>query len=494
MGDVADKDAAEATTPIDEWKCLRCGDIVNIERGRQPLICSNPNCMKHGPFKALTGPWIYFEGRRFISKLLADELMANHYFIAHEDSGEIHVYEGGVYRPRGETVIESEAQRKLGSLVKTHYVTEVVEFVRRETNAPQKQFEQPKHLLNLRNGILNLDTIELKDHTPDIVFLNQLPVEYDPNARCPKIEQFLSEILRPDDVEIAKEIVGYCLYADYPIQKAVALLGDGSNGKSTFLGLITAFLGKENCSSVALQDLEINRFASADLYGKLSNIYADLPTRALKTTGRFKMLTGGDLIRGEHKFRNPFTFKNHAKLLFSANMLPATADESSAFFRRWILIDFPNKFEGDRADPKILEKLTTREELSGLLNLAIRGLKRLLERGEFPHSKTTEKIREDYIRKSDPIGAFVMDCLEIDATSFEVKDMVYRAFVDYCAEHRLPAVDKGVFGKKLPSHIQVSDDRPLVEGRRRHAWKGIRFKEGHAPPAVEQVRLDDLTG
>ena len=179
-----------------------------------------------------------------------------------------------------------------------------------------------------------------------MIFLKKIPIKYNPNADCPKIKEFINQIMREEDVVVLQELAGYCLWKDYPIQKAFALVGEGSNGKSTFLRLLTKLLGKENVSSISLQDLVNNRFAVANLYGKLANIFADLPPEILKDTAKFKMLTGGDIITAEKKFKNPFKFYNYAKLIFSCNRLPVTYDDTTAFFRRWVIINFPNTFDG----------------------------------------------------------------------------------------------------------------------------------------------------
>jgi putative DNA primase/helicase len=311
------------------------------------------------------------------------------------------------------------------------------------------------------------------------MFFNLLPVEYNPNAKCPNIEKFLTEITgSKEDVEICLETIGFCLYREYFIAKALMLVGEGSNGKSTFLNLVKTFLGKENVAGRSLQDLEENRFAKADLHHKLANIYADLPDRALWRTGTFKMLTGRDLIAAERKFQQSFIFENYAKLLFSANKVPEAYDDTDAFFRRWIIVVFPNQFTNDKADPHILKKLTTPEELSGLLNLVIPALKKLLQKGQFSYSKTTEEIREDYIRKSSPIGAFVMDCLAVDSDAFIPKQELFNVFAEYCRVRKIPCVTKDTFFKNLPQHVAVIDHRPKLEGGRVVTFKGVRYSEG----------------
>lgn len=321
--------------------------------------------------------------------------------------------------------------------------------------------------------------MELMSHSSEYMFFNKLPASYDPNADCPEIKKFHREITNSEeDITVLEEAVAYCLYRAYFIAKALMLVGGGSNGKSTWLSLVRTFLGSQNVSGRGLFELEENRFAKADFFGKYANIYADLPDRALQRTGMFKMLTGGDQITAEKKFQHSFNFVNYAKLLFSANKVPEALDDSDAFFRRWIIITFPNVFEGEKCDPYKLEKLTTGQELSGLLNLALTALKKLLKTGRFSHMKTTDAIREDYIRRSSPIASFVMDCLEVDSDAFIEKKELFNVFAAYCRERGIPCVTQTTFFKNLPQHMAITDVRPPIEGKRIRAFKGIRYSDG----------------
>jgi putative DNA primase/helicase len=141
----------------------------------------------------------------------------------------------------------------------------------------------------------------------------------------------------------------------------------------------------------------------------------------------------------EEKFKNIFSFKNHAKLIFSCNTVPESADHTNAFFRRWIIITCPNTFTGDKCDPVILDKVATPAELSGLLNWALKGLAMLLERGDFSNSATFEELREQYVKASNPAQAFIETCLEPDenAEAIILKDDLYNAYVDYCTANKL---------------------------------------------------------
>jgi putative DNA primase/helicase len=201
-----------------------------------------------------------------------------------------------------------------------------------------------------------------------------------------------------------------------------------------------------------------------------------LTDRALSGTGYFKMLTGGDTISAEYKFRDRFEFKNYAKLLFSCNKVPESPDDTTAFFRRWIIINFPNQFlEGDpKTDPDLLAKLTTEEELSGTFNWAIEGLERLLQNRRFSTGKSVEETREQYIRSSDPIKAFAMDRIEEKAGNIVSKDDVYRAFLEYCQKMHLPSAPKNRFSMALPQHVPMIQSEYRVVNKHRVAyWRDV---------------------
>ena len=120
--------------------------------------------------------------------------------------------------------------------------------------------------------------------------------------------------------------------------------GGGSNGKGVLIQMIEALIDPSNCSHRSLQDLDNNRFAAADLYGKHVNTFADLKSLRLSNTGNFKMLVSDDSLTEEHKFEHPFTFRNYAILIFSANEIPGSDDKTDAFYRRWIIFHFDKKF------------------------------------------------------------------------------------------------------------------------------------------------------
>jgi len=279
-------------------------------------------------------------------------------------------------------------------------------------------------------------------------------------------------------MKLLQEMWGYCVTKDYKYHKAFMLYGSGKNGKSTLIELLKGFLGERNYSSVSLHDLCYKRFAKAKLYGKLANLHADIPSKKLIETGNFKMLTGEDTLWADVKHKEGFDFRNHAKLIFSANELPRTRDTTLAFFRRWIIIEFPNIFTGEDEDPTLPDSIMTEEEMSGLLNWALEGLKRLREQGGFSKTETIEDVKSEWILRTDPLRAFVDRFVEVKKGAMIKKKDFESALGEFCEEHDLEPPTSSVIGRTLPTLIpQVKRERPKIEGKQVRVWRNIKFKD-----------------
>lgn len=382
------------------------------------------------------------------------------------------MWKDGVYVLGAEAAIKEGVRKLLGHLATSHTMNEVLNYVRTTTYCSEKDFDAAPYLLSVRNGVLDLRTKELKPHSPEILTLVQLPVNYDKDADCPNIKRFLGEIVSPSDAPLLDEIAGYCLYRDYPVHKAFCLVGGGRNGKSTYLNLLKALLGSPNVSTRTLQQLTDNRFAVGDLMGKLANIAPDLPTSAVRHTGIFKAACGQDALTGERKFGHAFSFDNYAKLLFSANRLPKVDDDTYAFWSRWLFISFPRNFEEDGTmDSHLLARLTTEDEMSGFLNLALAAMDRVLKNG-FSRSESVEAVREFFIMNSDSIKAFAEKELVYDVTAVVTKHEMYQAYVKFCERLKLAPATINAFGRDLRrSASNITDGETKIDGRSTKVWR-----------------------
>lgn len=213
----------------------------------------------------------------------------------------------------------------------------------------------------------------------------------------------------------------------------------------------------------------------ARLFGKKLNTSGDLPATPIADPGIFKNLTGEDTVEAENKFEHPFGFKNTAKLWFSANRLPKTRFPDDAFDARWIIVPFVNSVYG-KEDPNLMAKLTTPEELSGIVNFALGGLKRLRENSwKFSYEDDAAAI---YRRNSDPVIAFLVDMCEI-SEGYVVKSELVKAYNKYAMQMGLPVVaSKKAFGMTMMDQtvIPVETSNPSVNGKQVEAWVGIKLK------------------
>ncbi|MGD0954098.1 MAG: phage/plasmid primase, P4 family [Methanotrichaceae archaeon] len=409
---------------------------------------------------------------------LVPKWIDEYHFKTMADDETIYRHLDGVYVNDGANFIKQLVELELGDKCNNHLKNEAVGKVQRQTYVKRDDFNRTG-VLNLKNGLLNLETGEFRDHTPDLLSTIQLPVEYDPNAVCPAIDKFRGEVLDPNDKDLVEEILGWLLWPAYSVHKAVMMVGSGRNGKGTLLRLMVAMLGKANVSDVSLQQLCDNRFMPARLYGKTANLGGDLPAIDISDTAAFKGLTGGDRMTVENKFGQPFEFDNRAKLVFSTNRIPKTPDDSYAFYSRWILIVFSHVFDVQKGtgDEGLDKKLQMPEELSGMLNAALRGLKRLQSNDwKFSYSKTVEDVELLYKRLSEPVLAFLLDeCMAEFDESVE-KTVFYNAFKRYSDKHGLKPMSQSKFWRALKdqSEIPVSDYRP--DGNQPRCVRGVRLK------------------
>ena len=227
----------------------------------------------------------------------------------------------------------------------------------RQTYHKREELDSDINIINLKNGLYNIQTGEFKEHSPKYFSITQKPIVYNPVAIPKLYGKYLQQVLYPTEIRTAIELMAYTLHKDNPFEIITKLFGYGANGKSVFTGLLTALHGTKNVSNVPLSSMLKNRFALSDLENKYINIDTELSSATIHDTAVLKKLTGKQPIRIERKNQRAYDTTLYAKLFFSANKIPETEDVSDAYFRREIIISFPNRFEDGRgADPNLLKK------------------------------------------------------------------------------------------------------------------------------------------
>ena len=332
-------------------------------------------------------------------------------------------------------------------------------------------------ILNLRNGLYHVLDDTFRAHTPDYFSTVQLKVSYAPDAQCPQFLKYLESMLGAEEISLVQEIFGYLLIPVNKAQKSFVFVGAPNAGKSTLLNTVQEILlGSENVSNIPWQNLG-DRFNKAELFGKLANIFADLPSKSIDDNGMFKALTGEDFITAERKNKDPFSFRPYARFLFSCNEIPRNyGDRSEGFYRRLIIIRFEKSVPKSRRDPNLSEKLAA--ERDGILMWALSGLKRLITADyDFSETERTRAELERYRVESNSVLSFAKMYCERREDGCVVRDDLFLRYKEYCGNAGMKPVSQTNFNKELEAGYPE-----IVRGRdrlsKRRVWKGMAYVEG----------------
>ncbi|MDM0451022.1 phage/plasmid primase, P4 family [Clostridium perfringens] len=383
------------------------------------------------------------------------------------------IYENGVYNISG----EKEAGRIIMDYMLPNYcIMASIRDCREQwdilVSKDFDDFNRNPYLVNVRNGLLDISDMSFKEHTPSYLSTVQLNVEYNPQVDCPQFKKFLNEVLDCKLIPLVQEIVGYLLTTNTASQKAFVFWGPARTGKSTLLWVVEyLLLGKKNVSNIPWQEIG-DKFKTAELLGKLANVFSDLPSKSIDDTGIFKVVTGEDYLMAEKKNKNPFKFKPFARLVFSCNELPRNyVDRTEGFYRRLIIVPFNRQIEKNKIDKALKYKFQREKE--GILNWALEGLKRLYENNfEFSENELTDGVKKEYKRENNNVISFVEECCELDGLFSCSRIELYEAYKEFCVEAGLKALSQIKFNKELEGNFNITRSR----NRKLRSWNGVRIK------------------
>lgn len=363
--------------------------------------------------------------------------------------GRFYRYDLGAYRPWYEQEIDQQTIAMFGPEVQPSHLNAVramlesVCFIRPEN-------VNPSGLLNLKNGVLNLASGQFLQHSPQILTTVQSEAAFDKDAECPLWVETVAQILPdPEMRHLLAQIFGYCLTPDNSQQKGFILTGEGANGKSAITDVLEALAGRENCSALHLSDFK-ERFRLAELQNKLINFTTEVEAKGLVNDARLKGVITGDPITAERKQQDPFVFRPFVKLVISCNSLPATADKTHGYFRRWIILPFTRTFSEKRGNlDRSRAQRIIRTELPGVLNWAIGGYKSLMDAGALTEPTASKEALEQYRRDTDSTLMFVDECLQrMSGTTTPYKE-IYAAYTAWIKDTGLEPLGVIKFRKSL---------------------------------------------
>lgn len=372
----------------------------------------------------------------------------NRVISVHED---IYKYNGKYY----ERCIDAEVERNLHELYDKSLISsdrkEIINFIKLKTYTRPNDINTKWNEIVLKNGILNLSDLTLRDHTP--TELNTIYIDVDWKKEptySPIIDSFFNQISGGDDhkKQLLYEIIGYCLLQKPIFSKMFILYGGGGTGKSTFLNLIQRLIYDEYITTLTLHDLEKD-FMPAELFGKLVNLGDDIDAKILKDTGMLKSLISGENVTARKMYQSPFQFRNFSKLIFTCNRLPIINDRTSGIYRRICLIEVDNKIK--TFDPFFIMKIE-QSDLEYLLNKSVNALRVALKNNALSETDEMYKKLQTFMTEQSTVLQFLSDySLGEDNLHLAPIQDIYDLYANYCDKNRYKPLNRLNFCTELCS-------------------------------------------
>jgi putative DNA primase/helicase len=304
---------------------------------------------------------------------------------------------------------------------------------------------EPLPVINCQNGEIWIDgktgKIDFKKHNPDHYLIHCIDANYDTDAECPIFDQSLKEIFSTEEdakdlIRHLWEMIGYLIQPRKNLASWWLFFGTGANGKTLILKVLSALLGNSVLEQ-SLTELSLDRsnHAFANLPGKLVVIDEDVSSRTILPDSFLKKISENKTLTANPKFQKAFQFKAVATVILAANEYPVTRDLSDGMRRRANVIPFSKRFSVSERDIHLDKKIID-NELSGVLNKALRGLQQLRKRSSFKIPVACKKAKRSWLGASNPIVLFVNECCErkraLNAKVL-IKDL-FDAYQDWCLE------------------------------------------------------------
>lgn len=432
----------------------------------------------------------------------AADAIINTYNVVATPDEKIWIYENGYYKDNGKVIIDKILDRVAGKLYTINVSKETQKKVFLRSMEEYDIFDQNPYLLCVRNGVIDLLTGDFLEHSPGYYLTSAAPVEYDPSKRPTEFIKFLEGACTNDDdrLTLIDWIVACACLTEF--EYILFLTGHGSNGKHVYEALLQAFFGSDATEAISLEELMNSRFAMG--YLRRARICISSETNPDKTkTELIKKISGNDWISSDVKNKDRVRFKAYTQLIFDSNSMPIFEDTSYGFARRFTRVVMPYKFVDHpdaedplqkKADRHLLEKLTTDQELSGILNLIIIRAKEIaLDRRIHRKDDSFERYEEQSYSVSDFMEKFIQfDPMMRDLPSWqESSDYLFKKFEEYATLTIGAKASRKKFSRVLGKENGESSrtvrpdnfDNLPVRG-----FRGLRFDEIEFNRFIEEKR------
>lgn len=416
----------------------------------------------------------YEKGYGFKHQSAAIWLIRNKHFI--KINGTPHVYFNGIYTP---LKLESVITDSIANLTAKD-LKEIIDFMYKTDNdIPTLTLENENlyEFIGFKNGMWSNVTGELLPYDPSRVCFFKIDIDYNPNAEAvPVVDKFLNDIADNDKQlrALLEEVGGFILNPRNKHGKAFFFVGEGENGKSTFLSVLEAVFNPKNCSYVSFTQLS-EHFMTADLIGKLINISGELGKKYIEETDTFKKLVTGDVVAVRQIYKSSVPFSNTAKFIFAGNNMPRANDTSAGFLRRLVFIPFLANFKNrEDKDLDIIFKLKTEAAKEYFLKIFVEAYFRLQKNG-FTECEKVKEMERDFTISNNPTLEFINQMKE---SGIEIESMTCETFYfDYgqwCLKNGYKSLSRHSFTSELKRQGYVSKvkyDKNTQKGARHYVFE-----------------------
>jgi len=405
----------------------------------------------------------------FNCNIIADEILSQHKLIF--SAGDFYEYLGGYYKRIDISELRRYVKSALGGKYSSYRANEVIDSIRTEIYVRPDELNNT-NLINLKNGLFDIETETLSPHVPEVFSTIQLSVNYNKEAGCTKWLDTIYQIFEKNEskIEILQEFFGLCLTKEVKYEKALFMIGEGSNGKSTVLYILRQVLGQENTIAVPLEKLS-NYHYVASVFNKLANISIETHAKSSVYDSTFKAIISGDSLTADPKYRAPFSFTPCCKLIYALNNMPRVDDKTDAFYRRLLILRFNKQFSEEEANKNLKDELL--EELDGIFLWMIEGYRNLKKRGYFAIDENMRQEISEYRSENNNVLLFVEEECELHPDHTLSKADLYEQYISWCQRNGHRGLSHTKFGKELrKQYRQIQDIR---DNKGNKAWAGIAF-------------------
>jgi putative DNA primase/helicase len=347
-----------------------------------------------------------------------------------------------------------------------------------------EELDRDPWLINCQNGTLDLRTGRLKGHDPADRITKIVPVDYDPDAPCPRFRRFLKEALVNDAlIKFVKRYSGYTLTGITRERLLAILYGFGKNGKTTLAELLHEVLG-DYARNTDVETLLIKKYQGvgndvAALKGARFVSAAEVEKGRRLAESKVKQLTGRDTVTARFLFGENFDFKPEFKLWLSTNNKPVIQGTDDAIWDRIRLIPFTQRFDGPKADTKLPDKL--RGELAGVFAWMVEGCLEWQEHG-LEEPKTVTDATKQYREEMDTLASFLDEVCVVGAGYRVLAEKLYQSYAMWCDKSGERKDPKKAFVARLEERGFERRRETAGVNKGRYIWLGIGFRTGDEPP------------